>query len=519
MGWARRWLEAALWISIIGLAAGLRFNGLTRHDLTVDELFSLECSTGRGLAHGRLPSSAVIDPAPELMSLAGAPPWPAVWRATASEITHPPLYFLLLRGWRSLWGEGALAARSFSLIASLAAVLLAMGLARLQFGRGAGVLAGLLMAVAPPQITYAQEVRNYALVMALALGAALALVRIERDGITRARLMALGLCVFAGLLTHYSMLLTAAALLAYVVLGIRNERRGPLLLSVGLAVVAFLLVWGPWVGLQQPLAQEQWLRWDAPAQRAVTWTYAFSLPVRWFVELPDPVNPPIFLGGMSLSHAAMLGVACWGLILLGSWRYRRAVLLWSCWLLLPVVVLTAWDLSRSTLLLRWIRYTLLASLGVYVLVAGVVCRWRPWLRRMVSGILLAAAIGLAVGELQPSRAVQRSEWRRVVTETLGALQPGDVIAFDSVAGQGVDWYLKSLYLPFAQYGGRTNYPVLFLGEVLPAETIVRLRRAPSIWLVTVKRYPDAVKWLKEIRVQEERAYLDVMVYRLAWPTG
>ncbi|MGB4872356.1 MAG: hypothetical protein WBP47_20040 [Candidatus Promineifilaceae bacterium] len=48
---------------------------------------------------------------------------------TASDI-HPPLYYLLLRGWRELFGDSEFGLRSLSAFAGLLVVPLAMALAR-----------------------------------------------------------------------------------------------------------------------------------------------------------------------------------------------------------------------------------------------------------------------------------------------------------------------------------------------------------------------------------------------------
>jgi 4-amino-4-deoxy-L-arabinose transferase-like glycosyltransferase len=83
---------------------------------------------------------------------------------------QPPAYFLLLHFWQSagerlglLNNEASL--RSFSVLWSMAAIPIVYLLGRRLFRRQVGVLAALLMSVAPFQIAYAQEVRSYSLVV------------------------------------------------------------------------------------------------------------------------------------------------------------------------------------------------------------------------------------------------------------------------------------------------------------------------------------------------------------------
>jgi mannosyltransferase len=87
---------------------------------------------------------------------------------TASDI-HPPLYYLLLRGWRELVGESEFGLRSLSAFAGVLTVAGVMGLGsvigkRLSVnGNRLTVVAGVVTAVSPPLIYYSQEARMYSL--------------------------------------------------------------------------------------------------------------------------------------------------------------------------------------------------------------------------------------------------------------------------------------------------------------------------------------------------------------------
>lgn len=77
---------------------------------------------------------------------------------------HPPLYYIMLKGWMAAFGEGEAAARLLSTLFSLGTVALAWVLGHRLFrdGRVAGV-AAFLTATLPLQIEYGQEARPYAL--------------------------------------------------------------------------------------------------------------------------------------------------------------------------------------------------------------------------------------------------------------------------------------------------------------------------------------------------------------------
>lgn len=74
---------------------------------------------------------------------------------------HPPLYFVALRGWRSLAGDSPLALRYLSIAAGLLTVAVTYRIGADVFGRRAGLYAALLLAVLPIAVYYSQEVRHY----------------------------------------------------------------------------------------------------------------------------------------------------------------------------------------------------------------------------------------------------------------------------------------------------------------------------------------------------------------------
>jgi len=77
--------------------------------------------------------------------------------------TNPPLYHLLLYFWVKTTGSSVFALRFLSLVLGVLTVPLVYRLARLAFGRPAGLLAALLCAISPFHVYYSQEARMYAL--------------------------------------------------------------------------------------------------------------------------------------------------------------------------------------------------------------------------------------------------------------------------------------------------------------------------------------------------------------------
>ncbi len=104
--------------------------------------------------------------------------------ALVSDLTrdgHPPLYFLLLKGWTTLFGRGEAVLRALSLVFSGATLVLLMRTARGVFGATAAVFAGLFFAFSPVEIFHASEGRMYTLLPLLALAAFALTCEILRD--------------------------------------------------------------------------------------------------------------------------------------------------------------------------------------------------------------------------------------------------------------------------------------------------------------------------------------------------
>lgn len=90
----------------------------------------------------------------------------------------PPLYYALLHVWIALAGESEFAMRFISALADVATVALVVALARLLTrSRSAALAAGVLYALNPFAIWYAQETRQYALVAALCTASTVFLVK------------------------------------------------------------------------------------------------------------------------------------------------------------------------------------------------------------------------------------------------------------------------------------------------------------------------------------------------------
>jgi 4-amino-4-deoxy-L-arabinose transferase-like glycosyltransferase len=102
-------------------------------------------------------------------------------RLAGALFEHPPAFYALLGGWRSLLGDDDVLARLFSVLPGTLCIPLTYAVGRRAFGTGVGLLGSLAVAVGPLTLFYSREARMYGLVACLALASFWLLLReIER---------------------------------------------------------------------------------------------------------------------------------------------------------------------------------------------------------------------------------------------------------------------------------------------------------------------------------------------------
>lgn len=101
--------------------------------------------------------------------------YPVYSGGSAASDIHPLLYYTLLGQWMRWFGSTPAAVRALSVLFGLAVAALTYLLGCRLFGSKTGFVAGIMAALSPFQVHYAQEVRMYALMNLCILGAAAAL--------------------------------------------------------------------------------------------------------------------------------------------------------------------------------------------------------------------------------------------------------------------------------------------------------------------------------------------------------
>jgi mannosyltransferase len=206
-------------------------------------------------------------------------------------IEHAPLYFVTMRLWTRLAGDGDLALRLPSLLAGVATVALVGYVAARLVDWRCGIVAALVVAVNPFQVWYAQEARMYTLVGALALGSVAAVLRAEATGRRRWWVVA-GLLAALTVLTHYYGALVVFVLVAWAVVDLVRRGRGALT-GWGIAGLTAAVLFLPWLPhalrvldfpgwrAPEPLARVPWINLSAWSAGPT----ATPLEARWITVL------------------------------------------------------------------------------------------------------------------------------------------------------------------------------------------------------------------------------------------
>ena len=237
------------------LGAALRLHGIAREGAWADELWTL----------------LITDPALGFDEF---------WRQVLAD-AHPPLYYLLMRGWSAVFGQSDLAARLPSAIAGILTVAVTGAAPLPKPGR---LILMALLAVSPGAIQYAQEARSYALLLLCATvltGICLRLVIKPGDG--HGKLWVFAALTITGILASYTHYFGFLLAMAAGAIAFATRRSWHAVASI----VAVAAVLAPWVlyHAQHMSSGSQLAAWMAgfPWDENVDWFLRL-----WLGEDPTP---------------------------------------------------------------------------------------------------------------------------------------------------------------------------------------------------------------------------------------
>jgi mannosyltransferase len=315
---------------------------------------------------------------------------------------HPPLHFVVLKGWAILFGDSAFALRSLSVLFGGLTILGAYLFATEAFGkdlltvdtkadlqtrgRVIGLLVATLVALSAFHIRYSQELRMYTMAAALAAFSSWALFRALQPPSRLGRWLLYGLLALLMAYTHYYGLFTLAGQAVFVAAMILVRAQGrvlrlfcePALRHALLAAILVFLGWLPWLpSFFQQRAQVKAKFWSHVATR---WSVAeecyHMFTVREYFDTP--------------SRQQQLLAA--DLCVLGLWLLRRKAGAAEWYVLGSAVTPLLCCIAVSAPFT--LRYLIMAHL--FLLVGLAVLIWRvPF--RLERGIVLAMTLAIFAG--------------------------------------------------------------------------------------------------------------------------
>lgn len=361
------------------LAFALRVGGLTFQSLWRDEVDAIRFSGW---------------PLPDLL-------------AGLTRVGHNgPLYFILLRPWRTATGDSEFALRYPAAVLGVLAVPLGYHLARrLGFSRRVGVILALFLTTSPYLVWYGQEAKMYTLLLVLVLSAGLVYLHALRRGGARRWI------VFTGLvsLSYYTHILAPLTLPVYLVVAFLHRRslsrrwRG-WLVSMAALTLPYL-----------PLAA-----WQVPRfWRGYPSGHPFYPLTEELGLLLQLYSRGLFRFGGLLPAVVWLFLLLSGLVLvdLPGRRGRVSRLVLATWLFLPPLL--AYLISRRVPVFED-RYLIYIAPAFYLLAAAGVGALRTHSRRL-AGLSLGLAltislVGLHLQQTRPIKADFRAAARYVAAQ-------------------------------------------------------------------------------------------------------
>jgi hypothetical protein len=373
---------------------------------------------------------------------------------------NPPLYYLALHVWMSVFGSTETATHSLSLLFGVLTIPVGGWAGWSLFGRRAGIMAALLFAFDAWLTAYAQETRMYEL---MALFGVMATAGFVHGFVYRRRkfLFLFGASLTLMLYTHsWGTFFFAGSAISLIPTFLASDDRRGLLRDAAITFVVAGILYLPWVPTLLFQVAHTAAPWDTAPR--------FGAPVQISRNL---------LGGDRITMALVLAAAI-GLGPLFTRAHRRTrewVMMWTL-IALPVTTLgLAWISSQITP--AWAPRYFAPVLGGLLLLLAWGCA-----RAQVLGLV---AVGLAVFFLaNPSSYTPqyKSDMRDVGAEMGPLMRPGDLV----VAGQPEETPLSWYYLPgglrFANTAGVVSDPSYMnwvnalqrLKDTSPSKTLGRL---------------------------------------------
>ncbi len=411
-------------------------------------------------------------------------PFPNMMQVIAGDV-HPPGHYLVVRAVAALLGRSALALRLPSVVFGALSGLLLYHLLRDSAGPRAGVIAGLLFALMPAQVNYAQEARPYAMAVWAVL---LAARGVQTDRWIQA---ALGVA-----LALYTLNLSVFYLAPLGVWALLKDWRLALR-AFGAAGVCYL----PWLpnllGQAGMVGASYWL--PPPHPGALLYGLLFST---FYVQQVPPLTGQVALVAVGLTVLALIALR----------RDLRELAFLLVMALLPPILMFAISLVWSPVFIE--RALLPAGAFLVGLWAAGIDRLR-WQVAIPVGLVAVPALAISLGGYYTYRPVPNQfEFSEPMAVIDAGWQPGDVIYHGSLVSYiQLEYYRPGSNLlaagsaDLAQFRSDATRRALRIQQARLSDLPGRYRRV-WVFLMETSADPDAGDFQPPYPVEEQYLIVD-----------
>lgn len=368
--------------------------------------------------------------------------------------THPPLYYLLLKGWASIFGWGEFALRSLSVLAMGGAAFLAGMLVKRLFGARVALVAMMFVALSPFLLRYGFEIRMYSIGSLIGVTATYVLI-LALDAKEKTRRLwlyaAYAVLVAIGMYTlYYTALLWIAHVVWLLWMHWQNKRslkelvRAPWLLAYVGAVVLFL----PWL----PTFLKQMSNGAlAPIAQAMTLENLLGIVSFNFVY------QPIWQLNALVSLLVLFVLVMIGWLGVAAFRYvpakqRGSLGLLMLYIIVPIAVLTIIGLMRPMYVERYLAHVAIGGSLFIGVAAGIVypraTRVGKWLIGIFGGILVIGIMQLIIAGNFNFQRLQHPELKQAAVMLHDCNDTTKILAADPYVAMELDYYRASCPIYF-----------------------------------------------------------------------
>lgn len=303
---------------------------------------------------------------------------------------HPPLYYLLLKGWGALFGMGEMTLRLFSLICFVLSLWVLFLLLKKLFNQKIALGGLLVVAFSPLLVRYSFEIRAYALMALIGVTASYLLVLIQQEARKSWRTdyyIVYAILVALGVLTHYYMAFLWLGHLVWLTVRAYQKKQSlvkqPWIVAYCGAVVLFL----PWLPFALQQVSGKTLAGVVQAMTLenllgiVTFSFLYQ-PIFWLKAV------------MSLLAVALFGALIYLVVKfypVARKKYPEGMAFLASCFIVPLVVMILVGLNRPVYIERYVVFYViygLALLGVLLAVA--------WQKKVKSAQILTTIFSVAL---------------------------------------------------------------------------------------------------------------------------